>query len=332
MGPLRGAAGLSQQALAERVKIDVTYLSKLENGRQHASDRVLRSLAEAPGVEPVRLLVMACRIPSELQGTVQEALLGEATSTQLLSRPEGAPAGGPAVIAKRTRPGLLVTLEGPGGGGKSTVTALLAGRLAVAGLPVMATTEPSRTELGSFVRRSTDEYGGLTLAYLVAADRHHHLETEVRPALGAGRVVICDRYVASSLVLQGMDGVEEQTIWDLARHAELPDLAVVLSASPDVLAARVAARGPHSRGSATRATARSRLPCTWQLRQGSGPGVWRSSAWIPPPRRRRPSRTKSPSWYAVGSTAAPSYGRFASCWRANRPSPPPSSRTSWVAT
>jgi dTMP kinase len=44
-----------------------------------------------------------------------------------------------------------------------------------------------------------------------------------------------------------MDGVEEQTIWDLARHAELPDLAVVLTASPDVLAARVATRGPESR-------------------------------------------------------------------------------------
>jgi len=145
------------------------------------------------------------------------------------------------------RPGLLVTLEGPGGAGKSTVTELVAGRLSAAGLPVLATTEPSRTGLGSFVRRSTDEYGGLTFAYLVAADRHHHLETEVRPALGAGRVVVCDRYIASSLVLQGMDGVEEQTIWDLARHAELPDIAVVLCADPDVLAARVAARGPHSR-------------------------------------------------------------------------------------
>jgi len=145
------------------------------------------------------------------------------------------------------RPGLLVTLEGPGGAGKSTVTELVAGRLSAAGLPVLATTEPSRTELGTFVRGSTDEYGGLTLAYLFAADRHHHLETEVRPALGAGRIVVCDRYIASSLVLQGMDDVEEQTIWDLARHAELPDLAVVLSASPDVLAARVAARGPQSR-------------------------------------------------------------------------------------
>lgn len=97
------------------------------------------------------------------------------------------------------------------------------------------------------MRAGTDRYRGLTFACLVAADRYHHLETEVRPALERGLVVVCDRYLASSLVLQRMDRVEEQTIWDMARHVEPPDLAVVLSARPDVLASRIAARGIHSR-------------------------------------------------------------------------------------
>jgi dTMP kinase len=81
----------------------------------------------------------------------------------------------------------------------------------------------------------------------VAADRYHHLETEVRPALQKGLVVVCDRYVASSLVLQRMDGVDEGTIWDLARDVDLPDLAVILSARPNILASRIANRGAHSR-------------------------------------------------------------------------------------
>ena len=67
---LRIKADLSQAALAQRVGIDVTYLSKLENGRQQPSERVLRSLAEALGEEPGRLLVMAGRLPPALQSSL----------------------------------------------------------------------------------------------------------------------------------------------------------------------------------------------------------------------------------------------------------------------
>jgi dTMP kinase len=144
-------------------------------------------------------------------------------------------------------PGLLVTIDGPGGAGKSTVAELVAERLRAVPLTVVATAEPSRTDLGNFVRQGADTYRGHTLACLVAADRHHHLQVEVRPALESGAVVICDRYVASSLVLQRLDGVDEATIWDLARHVETPDLAVIISARPSTLASRIAARGAHSR-------------------------------------------------------------------------------------
>jgi dTMP kinase len=144
--------------------------------------------------------------------------------------------------------GLLVTLDGPGGAGKSTAGALVAERLTSRGVPVLATTEPSQSELGKLARAGTERYRGLALACLVAADRYDHLETEIRPALAQGQVVVCDRYVAASLVLQRMDGVDEAMIWDLARYVELPDLAIILTARAELLVTRIAARGgSHSR-------------------------------------------------------------------------------------
>jgi dTMP kinase len=143
---------------------------------------------------------------------------------------------------------LFVSFDGPGGVGKSTATALVCEQLAARGLRVHATAEPSRTPLGEMIRASTDTYRGMALACLVAGDRHHHLATEMRPQLEAGAIVVCDRYLPSSLVLQRMDGVDWDTIWQLNNGAESPDLAVILNAAPAVLTARLARRGgSHSR-------------------------------------------------------------------------------------
>ncbi len=143
--------------------------------------------------------------------------------------------------------GLFVSIDGPGGVGKSTLTGELAAQLARRGVPAHATTEPSRSPLGDFTRHAPDRYHGLVLACLVAADRYWHLETEVQPHLAADEVVISDRYVPTSLVLQRIDGVDLDIIWQLNRHAPRPDLAVILRADPAVLAARLAARGAHTR-------------------------------------------------------------------------------------
>lgn len=110
-------------------------------------------------------------------------------------------------------PGFFVAIEGPSGIGKSTLTGLLADRLTAHGCSVTATKEPTASPLGSLARFGTDDYHGLTLACRVAADRYQHLEHEIRPALQAGRLVICDRYLASSLVLQRLDGVPLDFVW-----------------------------------------------------------------------------------------------------------------------
>jgi len=143
--------------------------------------------------------------------------------------------------------GLLVSIDGPGGSGKSTVTALVVDRLAGHGLAVHQTREPSPTPLGQLIRAGTDDYAGMALACLVAGDRHHHLAAEIRPALAAGQIVICDRYFPASLVLQRMDGISWDVILQLNQGADQPDLAVILTGSPAVIAARLATRGAHSR-------------------------------------------------------------------------------------
>lgn len=143
--------------------------------------------------------------------------------------------------------GCFVVLDGPSGVGKTTVTSLLAGLLRNAGWSVHQTKEPTHTTLGQTARYGTDEYRGLTLACLVAADRYHHLEREIRPALTAGKVVLCDRYLPTSLVLQQLDGVDRDFIWSLNRHADRPDLTVILLGDPTLSRTRAAERGIHSR-------------------------------------------------------------------------------------
>ncbi|MGW4498595.1 dTMP kinase [Micromonospora sp. NPDC004336] len=143
--------------------------------------------------------------------------------------------------------GSFIVVDGPSGVGKTTITALLADSLAADGWLVHPTKEPTRTRLGQTARYGTDDYHGLTLACLVAADRYHHLETEIRPALAAGKIVLCDRYLATSLVLQRLDGVDPTFIWDLNRLADRPDLTVVLTGDPNQSRSRAAARGIHSR-------------------------------------------------------------------------------------
>lgn len=144
--------------------------------------------------------------------------------------------------------GLFVSLDGPGGSGKSTTAALARQQLTALGMPVRATTEPSRTTLGNLIRAGTHTYQGMSLACLVAGDRHHHLAAEIRPQRDAGSIVISDRYLPSSLVLQRMDGISWETIWQLNAGADTPDLAVILTAQPAVLTSRLSQRGgAHSR-------------------------------------------------------------------------------------
>jgi dTMP kinase len=96
-------------------------------------------------------------------------------------------------------------------------------------------------------RERKHELTGWPLALLVIADRYLQKRDEIEPALAAGRTVIVDRYVASTLVLQRLDGLNPKVLWEINAQARRPDLTVVLQADPDTLRDRLRHRSRHSR-------------------------------------------------------------------------------------
>src|SRR5262245_57843038 len=105
---------------------------------------------------------------------------------------------------------LFSAIDGSNGVGKTTVVRLLGYQQAQrdTARPVHLATEPTGTVLGQLLRASESVLQGRALALALAADRADHLESEIIPALDAGRHVITDRYVQSSLVLQRIDGLD----------------------------------------------------------------------------------------------------------------------------
>ena len=137
--------------------------------------------------------------------------------------------------------GLFIVFEGGDGAGKSTQAELLAERLAAAGRTVLRTREPGGTEIGEKLRALVLEHGQGTVdarteALMYAASRAAHVEQVVRPALARGSVVVCDRYIDSSLAYQGVGralGVAEvRAVNGWATGGLLPDLTVLLDVEP----------------------------------------------------------------------------------------------------
>ncbi|MFJ6770152.1 dTMP kinase [Kitasatospora sp. NPDC091257] len=143
--------------------------------------------------------------------------------------------------------GLLLTVDGPSGLGKSTAVAATARALRAAGHTVHTATGPSATPYGQAVRASAATMRGRALALAVAADRLHQLDTDVRPRRAAGTTVLLDRYLPSTLVLQRADGVDTDFLLTVNEGADVPDLAVLLTADPDTVQRRLAHRGTRHR-------------------------------------------------------------------------------------
>lgn len=138
--------------------------------------------------------------------------------------------------------GLFVTFDGPNGVGKTSVFNGVADQLHQNGFEIVQTKEPTNSSLGRFILQAEESYSGRTLASLVAADRYFHLDSEVLPALRDGKIVLSDRYIESSLVLQRLDDVEVEFVWTLNSQVYVPDLSVILTASPKILKKRLAQR------------------------------------------------------------------------------------------
>lgn len=143
--------------------------------------------------------------------------------------------------------GLLLTVDGPSGLGKSTTVTATARALEKAGHTVHTATGPSSTPYGAAVRQAAAPMRGRALALAVAADRLHQLDTDIRPRRAAGTTVLLDRYLPSTLVLQRADGVGLDFLLAVNEGADVPDLAVLLTADPDTVQRRLSARGTRHR-------------------------------------------------------------------------------------
>ena len=108
-------------------------------------------------------------------------------------------------MAARLRHGVLVTLEGGEGSGKSSQAEALADRLREGGYPVTLTCEPAGTRLGDTVKGVFQRGAVIPEAelFLFEAARAQHVEDVIRPAIERGDVVLCDRYTDSTLAYQG---------------------------------------------------------------------------------------------------------------------------------
>lgn len=146
-------------------------------------------------------------------------------------------------------PGLFVTFEGIDGTGKTTQANLVAKALRAHGHEIVVTCEPGGTLLGRQIRHmllSFKEKATVlprTEALLFAADRAEHVDEIIRPALKRGAIVLCDRYIDSSLAYQGAgrDLTVSQVDWlsAWATQGLWPDRTYLLDMSPEAAHRRI---------------------------------------------------------------------------------------------
>jgi dTMP kinase len=147
--------------------------------------------------------------------------------------------------------GRFITFEGGEGSGKSTQVQLLADRLKARGIDAAVTREPGGSPFAEQVRAlildpATAPHSALSEALLFYAARLDLLDSVIRPALAAGRWVICDRFSDSTRVYQGIAGGVEPTVLDrlegIVVSGTRPDLTLILDLPADVGLARAAGR------------------------------------------------------------------------------------------
>lgn len=126
--------------------------------------------------------------------------------------------------------GKLVVFDGPNGVGKTTLIKCVAELLKNNNIDFYTTKEPTESVLGKFAYDFSENNRGISLACIVAADRYKHLEDEIIPMLKQNKIVLVDRYILSSFLFQGIDGVAFDTILDINKEIIKPDLQIAISA------------------------------------------------------------------------------------------------------
>ena len=145
---------------------------------------------------------------------------------------------------------MFITIEGPEGSGKSSVTKKVAERLEKEGYDIVFTREPGGTDISEQIRniildKNNTKMDPMTEAMLYAASRRQHLVEKVWPLSNEGKIVISDRYLDSSLAYQGgARGLGIDNILQLnnfATEGSFPDLTLLFDIDPRIGLKRIAA-------------------------------------------------------------------------------------------
>ena len=198
--------------------------------------------------------------------------------------------------------GRFIVFEGPEGAGKSTQAVRLAAWLEARGHDVVMTREPGGTEIGESIRSILLVSEGramlpATEALLYAAGRAQHVGEVIRPALARGAVVVCDRFVDSSLAYQagglGLPLADVAAIQGLATGGLAPDLKILLDLPVDVGLARRFAAGAVNRVDLAGVAFHERVRSTYHRQVATSPDDWLVV-----------DATESPEWVAAAVAAA----------------------------
>ncbi len=152
--------------------------------------------------------------------------------------------------------GLFLTFEGPEGGGKTTQIRMLVEHLRATGREVMTTREPGGTPTAEAIREvllggKAQEMSDTCELLLMLASRADHVSRKIAPALDAGKVVICDRFVDSTAAYQG--GARGLDLAEIERQNRFvcqgvwPDLTLLLDIDPEIGLKRAGFFGHHDR-------------------------------------------------------------------------------------
>ena len=139
--------------------------------------------------------------------------------------------------------GIFISVEGGDGSGKSTQLANIKDYLEARSVDALFIREPGGTSIGEKIR---DILCAMTEAMLYAASRAQIVSEVIKPALSEGKVVVCDRFVDSSIAYQAYGRQMGNAIWDLNKYAvdgSMPDYTFFLDINPHIVSSRIDSRG-----------------------------------------------------------------------------------------
>lgn len=147
--------------------------------------------------------------------------------------------------------GIFISVEGSDGSGKSTQLANIKDYLEARGVDALFIREPGGTSIGEKIRDilldpANTEMCAMTEAMLYAASRAQIVSEVIKPALSEGKVVVCDRFVDSSIAYQAYGRQMGNAIWDINKYAvdgSMPDYTFFLDINPHIASSRIDSRG-----------------------------------------------------------------------------------------